>query len=241
MNNEMNRKEITIAAALLLLLLGTAPATAQVKNIGLRTNLLSWAMASPALGVDVQWNNRWQATLDGHISLMSDDPDNGHARYLRVSGAGAEVRRYFETEHHSTDIRRSSATGSSTATSIGTVTSIGTATNSSTATSIGNTGLPFHGAYLALGARYLKFDHLLFSDTGREGIAYTAGLTVGYTFFLPARWTVDAAIGAGYRYKDYTRYEWYKPVLQNRFLNEKSNHSFGITHAEVSLVYHFKF
>lgn len=223
----MNRKEKTrkeifgkqMAAAktaaktvcALLLLLTTAPATAQIQNIGVRTNLLSWAVASPALGVDVQWNRRWQATLDGHISLLSDDPDNGNARYLRMSGVGVEVRRYFQTEHYSTDIPRTM-----------------------------NEGLPFHGAYLALSARYLKFDHLLLTDTGREGIAYTAGATVGYTFFLPCRWTVDAAIGAGYVYKDYNRYKWYNPTHQNRLLGTKSTNSFGLTHAEVSLVYHFK-
>lgn len=131
-----------------------------------------------------------------------------------MSGAGVEVRRYFQAEHHSSDIERAADEVS---------------------------GLPFHSLYLALGARYLKFDHHLFSDIGREGVAYTAGPTVGYTFFLPRRWTVDAAIGAGYVYKDYNRYSWYKAAQQNRLLNQKSNHSFGITHAEVSLVYHFKF
>ena len=31
--------------------------------IGVRTNLASWVLASPSLGVDVQWGGRWQATL----------------------------------------------------------------------------------------------------------------------------------------------------------------------------------
>lgn len=211
--NEMNRKKsITIAAAaLLLLLLGAAPGTAQtlrssqthsIEHIGVRTNLVSWALASPSLGVDVQWGGRWQATIDGHLSVLSSDRGGGKALYPRLSGFGAEVRRYF--------------------------------------------GSDFHQLYLAVDARYTQFDLLPASAIGREGIAYTVGPTAGYTLPLPSLWglntegwTVDAAIGIGYVYRDLNRYTWHAPVRQNRLLGTKSGSAFGVTHAELSLVYHF--
>lgn len=219
----MNRKEIIIAALLLLLAPATAQAQVQscpIDRIGVRTNLASWVLASPSLGVDVQWGGRWQATLDGHLSLLSTNRGGGHARYPRLSGFGAEVRRYFGRDLRGVDllglgVLRSPLLGSDDA---------------------------YRGLYLALDARYTQFDCLPASAVGREGIAYT----VGYTLALPSlwglnteNWTVDAAIGIGYVYRDLNRYAWYAPARQNRLLGAENGSAFGVTHAELSLVYHF--
>lgn len=63
---------------------------AQIENIGVRTNLVPLRMMSPSLGADIQIAGRWQASIDGHISLLNKDGD-----YLHIAGVGAEGRRYF--------------------------------------------------------------------------------------------------------------------------------------------------
>ena len=71
-----------------------ASAQINIDNVGVRTNALTWAMLSPSLGVDMQFNNRWQAGIDGNISPM--EATNGMAM---ISGAGVEVRRYFNESY----------------------------------------------------------------------------------------------------------------------------------------------
>lgn len=208
----------TIKAILFLALVlagnNTLHAQTHPTRLGLRTNLLAWACGSASLGADLQWGTRWQAGIDGSIALKSA-PDGGWTEgpHFAVSGAGVELRRYFNALHRSSDARKQNPNGE---------------------------GLSHHGPYLALGARYLNFDVLRDSRAiGREGNIITAGLTLGYTFCLPAHFTVDAALGAGYLHKDYNRYTWYAPALQNRFLGDKNTNALGLTHAEVSVVYHF--
>ena len=106
--------------------------------------------------------------------------------------------------------------------------------------STGGKSSAHQGLYLGLGTRYLKFDCLKDAQaTGREGTILTAGLILGYTFRLPARFTMDIAAGAGYLHKDYNRYTWYEPARQNRFLNSKTTNAARLTHAEISVAYHF--
>lgn len=63
---------------------------AQIEYIGMRTNLVPLRMLSPSLGADIQIAGRWQASIDGHVSLLNKEGD-----YLQISGVGAEGRRYF--------------------------------------------------------------------------------------------------------------------------------------------------
>lgn len=74
---------------------------------GLRTNLLAWACSSASLGIDLRWGTRWQAGIDGSIALKSAPADGWQsAPRFAVSGAGAEVRRYFNALYRSVDTRR---------------------------------------------------------------------------------------------------------------------------------------
>lgn len=183
--------------------------------IGIRTNLLSWALLSPSLGVDLQWGSRWQAGIDGSIGLMSTDPDNGEAQFVNMSSVGVELRRYFSACYSSTDNRLANANGCQS----------------------------HHGPYLAIDARMLRINNKMDVDIdgiGRNGYIYTAGLTLGYTFWLPGAMTIDLGLGAGYVRRDYNRYVWYAPKQQNRLLTPRIDSTFGLTHAEISLVYHFK-
>lgn len=191
---------------------------------GLRTNLLAWACSSASLGIDLRWGTRWQAGIDGSIALKSAPADGWQsAPRFAVSGAGAEVRRYFNALYRSVDTRRLSGNGD----------------NNGGNNGSGN-GLSHHGPYLALNVRYLKFDFLRNEHaTGREGTLLTAGITLGYTFCLTRHLTLDAALGAGYIHQDYNRYQWYAPAARNRFISHQNGNTLGLTQAEVSVAYGF--
>lgn len=94
----MNKKRLlytTVLTATVLMAVATTSACAQSTTLGIRTNLLSWTVLSPSLGVDLQWGTRWQAGIDGSIGLSSTNPDGGTAKYARISSIGAQVRRYI--------------------------------------------------------------------------------------------------------------------------------------------------
>jgi hypothetical protein len=184
----------------------TVRSAAQVDHIGVRTNALTWTMLSPSLGLDVQWGGRWQATADGHLSLIGAKDD-----LIKMSGAGGELRRYFSKAYHSADNDAASA----------------------------GQGRAYHGPYIGIGGRYLKYDDRMLHAPSRDGSMITAGITAGYTFSLPGQWTIDTSIGLGYVHNDYSSYEWYAPRQVNRFVSSEICNRFGLTSAEVSLVYHF--
>lgn len=83
---------IILISALLALTTITRAQSVRVDGVGLRTNLLSWAVLSPSLGVDIAWNNRYMLVADGSYGdwHLSDD-DMG----VRLSSIGVEARRYF--------------------------------------------------------------------------------------------------------------------------------------------------
>lgn len=70
-------------------------AQAQISEVGVRVNLLSWATLSPGLGAEVMWNQRYLAAIDGSYG---DFCLTSHRRELRMSSVGAEVRRYLDND-----------------------------------------------------------------------------------------------------------------------------------------------
>lgn len=111
---------------------------------------------------------------------------------------------------------------------------------------VGNySGQDFQGLYLGLSATHFRIDNGN-KTPAREGSGYGVGPVVGYTFALTknadsclAPFTVDLGIGAGFRHCDYNMYEWYEPKQQNRWLGRDKSNNLGLTHAEISIVYHF--
>lgn len=79
-------------AFIIAVLCGTLSATAQIDGLGIRTSFLSWAMLSPSLGADISWNSRYLLAVDGSYGDWKISHDT---RTLRLSTAGAEIRRYF--------------------------------------------------------------------------------------------------------------------------------------------------
>jgi hypothetical protein len=108
---------------------------------------------------------------------------------------------------------------------------------------------PFNGHYL--GARLIYSDYNTgglnlpldilplrdLKDYRYRGNAYGAGLSYGYQWILSRRWNLEATLGLGYMYLDYTRYEC---KACGKRLDEGYKHYFGPTGAGVSLIYIIK-
>lgn len=186
---------------------GSNRAQAQTR-IDLRTNLLTWAVGSPGLGVSIGFGPRWQVGIDGSYGNWAV---SHNSTAIRFSTAGAEARYYLQP-------KKASGTAAKAGSS---------AVNASAA----------RGLYLGIDARYSHFNDY-FTETGHEGDLLTAGILVGYTFTLGhPRWSLDASLGCGYVHRDYERYTWYPPAQDFLYLGSRTRNGFGLTNASVSIAY----
>lgn len=210
------KKVVVLLIGLCLALSGKAQESASASKVavGLRTNLVTWTLGAPGIGVDIRFADCWQVGIDGAYGGwdLSEDSDG-----VRVTTAGVQVRRYFRpfgTQHVGADMDGDGVHYTSWS----------------------------HGWFVGLDARYTHYNDQFFIHTGgTEGDALTAGLIGGYSFALSrdGRWGVDALLGLGFVHKTYDKYEWYAPVLMNRFIGSGEKNKFGLTTAEVSITYKF--
>lgn len=70
-----------------------------------------------------------------------------------------------------------------------------------------------------------------------RGNGFGLGLSYGYQYNLARRWNMEAAVGLGYVYLDYSSYQCQTCGSK---LDEKSKHYLGPTKAAVSLIYILK-
>lgn len=84
------KKKLIILVTLLWGILTAA--TAQIDGLGIRTNLLAWAIGSPGLGADISWNSRYLLAIDGNYGDWDIDPDDSRIRHTSY---GIELRRYL--------------------------------------------------------------------------------------------------------------------------------------------------
>lgn len=193
---------------------GSNRAQAQTR-IDLRTNLLTWAVGSPGLGVSVGFGPRWQIGIDGSYGNWAV---SHNSTAIRFSTAGAEARYYLQAKKASGNAAKA---GSSAA-------NIGSSTANASAA---------RGLYLGINARYSHFNDYI-TETGHEGDLLTAGILVGYTFTLGhPRWSLDASLGCGYVHRDYERYTWYPPAQDFLYRGSRTRNGFGLTNASVSIAY----
>lgn len=106
---------------------------------------------------------------------------------------------------------------------------------------------PFNGHFLGAHLMYtrynvgnlnLPFDVLPGLDNSRyDGSGYGLGISYGYQWILSPRWSLEASLGFGYIYQDYSRYECHTCGLK---LEDNTKHYFGPTKAAVSLIYIIK-
>ena len=209
-----------IGLALLMGLMMNLPVMAQKASeekvaIGVRTNLLTWAVGAPGIGFDVRFAERWQVAIDGAYGNW--DLDN-ESESVRITTAGLQARRYFRTfgtPHVGRDL---DGNGKFEYVSLS------------------------RGAFVGLDVRYYHYNQTWFSHVGgSEGDAITAGIIGGYSFVLSkdGRWGVDALLGLGFVHNDYVDYEYYSPAQLNRITYPNVKNKFGLTTAEVSFTYKF--
>ena len=212
-----------IAMALLLGMMMSLPGNAQESVdekklvVGLRTNLLTWTLGAPSIGVDVRFAQHWQVGVDVAYSDCVTDNDNPT---VRIQTLGLQARRYFRpfgTHHVGQDLDGD-----------------GVAYTSDS-----------RGWFVGLDARSTHFtDQFFTSNDGTHGDISAVGLVGGYSFTLSrcgkkGHWGVDALMGLGFIHKDYERYEWYEPVQMFRTTGSNVNNKFGLTTLELSLTYNF--
>lgn len=101
----------------------------------------------------------------------------------------------------------------------------------------------FIGAHL-LGGQYnwggIKLPLGLFKDLKNyryEGYYYGGGLVYGHQWLLGKRWSIEAAIGAGYIRAHYDKYDC---PLCGKWLERGKKNYFGVTKAAISLIYVIK-
>ncbi len=106
---------------------------------------------------------------------------------------------------------------------------------------------PFNGHFLGAHVNYTNFNvgnlNLplnIFSDLKDhrlQGNGYGVGVAYGYQWLLSPRWSMEASLGLGYMYLDYSRYECH---TCGKKLNKDNKHYFGPTKLGVSLIYIIK-
>lgn len=69
-----------------------------------------------------------------------------------------------------------------------------------------------------------------------DGWAYGGGLTVGYQWILGRRWNLEAAVGAGYAYIDYSKYECRECAPK---IGGGHHNYLGLTKLSLSLIFFF--
>lgn len=99
-------------------------------------------------------------------------------------------------------------------------------------------GAYLNGAQFNVGGKKMPFG--LFSELKEHrysGWLTGAGVSYGYQLMLNRHWNLEAAIGVGYAYIDYTKYEC--PDVCAEIEKKGRSHYFGPTKLSLSIVYIF--
>lgn len=99
-------------------------------------------------------------------------------------------------------------------------------------------GIHLHGGEFSVANLDLPFGVLSQLENHRyEGYFVGGGLTLGHQWVLSKHWNLEAAIGAGYAFIDYEKYDCAKcgPKIKDGTYNY-----FGVTKAAISLIYIIK-
>ncbi len=101
---------------------------------------------------------------------------------------------------------------------------------------------PFNGHFLGTHLLYSHYNagNLPFGslrDNRYQGNAFGLGFSYGYQWVLSSRWSLEATLGMGYAYLDYTRYDC---QTCGEKTGEGHKNYFGPTKAGISLIYILK-
>ena len=201
------KRYLIIAVIVFLASLGSASA----QKIGVKSNALYWATATPNLGFEFALGERWTFELEGSYNPWNLNAEkNTKLKHWLVS---PEFRYWFcnSFQGHFIGIN-----GNFTQYNIG--------------------SLPFAMPSLFLN---LTGDAAMpdLQNCRIEGWAAGTGLTYGYAFPIARRWNMELTAGIGWWYSEYDQFENRKCGL---FQQRVQKHALGLTTLGVSFIYMIK-
>ena len=194
--------------AVILLLAGASNLNAQ--KLGLKTNVIYMATATPNLGLEFSLGDRWTFEIEGGYNPWDLIPENNvKAKHFLVS---PEVRYWFCEAFNGHYI---GVNGNYTQFNVG--------------------GIHVLNAFYPFANKGYFLDETL--NSRLEGWAAGGGITYGYAFPIARRLNMEFNIGIGYWYAKYDKYETKTCGL---FQESLTKHVFGPTSLGISFIYLIK-
>ena len=183
---------------------------ASAQKVGVKTNALYWATATPNVGFEFALGNRWTFEIAGGYNPWTlNVEDNVKAKHFLVT---PEVRYWFCESFQGHFI---GVSGKYTQFNVG--------------------GIRIPKVFHEVESSGIFVSDLM--NARSEGWAAGAGLTYGYQWILGKHWNLEATLGLGYWYTVYDQYENRKCGL---FQETVQRHLFGPTRCGLSFIYLFK-
>ena len=194
--------------AVLILFAGAGEADAQ--RIGAKTNALYWATATPNLGVEFAFTDRWTFEVAGGYNPWTFDAEkNVKAKHFLLT---PELRYWFCESFNGHFIGIS---GKYSQFNVG--------------------GIYLPAVFAPVESEGIFVDAV--KNSRSEGWAAGAGLTYGYAWPIAKRWNMECTIGAGFWHAEYDKYESRKCGL---FRESCVNRVIGLTDLGISFIYLIK-
>lgn len=206
----------------LLVLIGVTPAL-KAQTVGIKTNLLGWAVTNPNLGLEFGVAHRSTISLTGAVNPWNFTDE----RHLKSWIAMPEYRYWFCEKFSGHFLGVHLLGGQYNAKNVNFPLK---------ALIVSSTVTP--GADPADAASSQKGWPDLTSEANKgrhvEGWFGGAGITYGYQWMLAKHWNLEASIGVGYAYSSMKFYG-----RCARTIDERKLHYVGPTHANLSFMYLF--
>lgn len=200
-------KRYLIIAALILF---SGAGVVHAQKIGVKTNALYWATATPNLSLEIALADRWTFELAGGWNPWTFDAEkNIKAKHFLVA---PEIRYWFCESFNGHFI---GINGNYTQFNAG--------------------GIHVPALFYKVDSKGLFLDAL--KDSRSEGWAASCGITYGYSWPIARRWNMEFTLGVGYWYSQYDSFETRPCGL---FRQTEVNRVVGPTDFGLSFIYLIK-
>lgn len=193
-----------------VIFLFSAAGLANAQRVGVKTNALYWATATPNVGFEFALSDRWTFELAGGYNPWTlNSEKNVKAKHFLVT---PELRYWFCESFNGHFI---GINGNYTQFNVG--------------------GILVPSVFYKVKSSGMFLDDL--KNSRSEGWAVGGGITYGYAWPISRRWNMEFTVGAGYWYTNYEKYESRKCGL---FQEEGIRHAIGLTDIGISFIYLIK-
>ncbi len=193
-----------------VLILFSGAGTIHAQKVGVKTNALYWATATPNVGFEFALADRWTFEIAGGWNPWTfDTQKNIKAKHFLVT---PEIRYWFCESFNGHFI---GINGNYTQFNVG--------------------GFPVLGLFVPSENDGIFINDL--KNARSEGWAAGAGITYGYAFPISRRWNMEFNLGVGFWYSEYDSYETRPCGL---FHGSNTKTAFGPTDLGVSFIYLIK-